>query len=44
MCDTDRKKKIHVGNDLFAKAIYEQMGNLTIVKFHQNNPSVGVPG
>lgn len=36
-CDIDRVKKIHVDNDLFSHAIYDQMENLTIVKFHQNN-------
>ena len=39
-CDDDSqgKKKIHVGNELFSHSIYDQRQNLTIIKFHQNNP------
>ena len=39
-CDDDSqgKTKIHVGNELFSHTIYDQRENLTIIKFHQNNP------
>ena len=39
-CDNDSqgKKKIHVGNDLFSHAIYDQIENLPLLNFSKIAP------